>query len=100
MTQPRIVFSRLARADILDIESYIASASGEQRAELVVGRLHSAIRTLSCHPGMGRSRAYTKKGEFAFPVERWMIIFEPLPDLDGIHILRVIDGRRDLDSLL
>ncbi len=100
MPQPRIVFSRRARTDLLEIESYIADVSGEQRAELVIGRIRSTIRTLSYRPAIGKPRSYTRKGELAFPVERWMVIFEPLPDLDGIHILRVIDSRRDLDSIL
>jgi hypothetical protein len=49
---------------------------------------------------MGRPRSYTEKGELAFPVERWMIVYEPLPDLDGIYILHVIDGCRDLPRIL
>jgi len=100
MTQPKVVVSRGARADLLAIESFIAQASGEQRAELVVARLRDSIRTLSYQPGIGKPRSYTVKGELAFPVDRWMIIYEPLPNLDGVYILRVVDGRRDLTNIL
>jgi plasmid stabilization system protein ParE len=100
MTTPRVVLSRSARADLLEIETFIDENSGEHRAEAVIGRLLSTLRTLSFRPGIGRSRSYTERGELAFPVERWMVIYEPLPDLEGIRVLRVIDGRRDLDNLL
>jgi hypothetical protein len=33
------------------------------------------------------------------PVERWVIMYEPLPDLDGTFVRHVIDGRRDLPQL-
>jgi plasmid stabilization system protein ParE len=100
MTQPAVVVSRAARADLRKIEEYIESHSGERRAELVIARIFATIRILSLNPGIGTPRSYTKKGELAFPVQSWMIIFEPLSDLAGIHVLRVVDARRDLANLL
>jgi plasmid stabilization system protein ParE len=100
MEAPEVLFSRVARAELLEIEAYVASTSGQIRADLVMGRLESAVRSLSYCPGIGRPRVYTAKGELTFPVERWIIIDEPLPNLDGILVLHVIDSRRDLPRLL
>jgi plasmid stabilization system protein ParE len=100
VAQPTVVFSREARADLLQIEAYLAHNAGEQRAELALARIRSTITLLSYNPAIGAPRSYTKKGEFAFPVRPWIIIFRPLPDLDGIYVLRVVDGRRDLPRVI
>ena len=100
MTRPKILFSRRARADLLEIEAYISDRDGQQRGELVIGRLRETIRTLGYRPGIGSSRAYLDRESRAFPVGPWIVIYLPLPALDGIRVRRVIDGRRDLKNIL
>ncbi len=97
--RPNIFFSRRARADLLEIQSYIIERDGEQRAELVMDRFRETIRTISYMPGIGSSRSYLDRKSRAFPVGPWIVIYLPLPELDGIRIRRIIDGRRDLSDI-
>ena len=100
MAVPQVIYSPEARADLLAIETYIAVNDGDMRAELIIGRLDEAILNLAYMPGMGRLRRYLEPGVRAFAVSPWVIVYELLPSLDGIIVLRVIDGRRDLDTVL
>lgn len=97
MTSKRIVFTQTARSDLASIENYIAENDGEARASAVRARLDKAIENLAMMPGIGASRPYLKPGRRAFPVSPWTIYYTTLSD--GIRVLRVIDGRRDLPSL-
>ena len=99
MTDPQIIYSPEARADLLALESYIAANDGEARAELIIGRIDEAILNLAFMPGMGRPRAYLDPDSRAFAVSPWIIVYAVLPDLNGIAVLRIIDGRRDLDTM-
>ena len=98
MSSRRIVFTQTARNDLASIENYIAEKDGEARASTVRARLDRAIENLAMMPGMGGSRPYLKSGRRAFPVSVWTIYYTPLSD--GIRVLRVVDGRRDLPKLL
>jgi plasmid stabilization system protein ParE len=100
VAQLRIIVSAEARADLLGLERYIAEQDGQLRAELILGRIEETIRTLSFMPGLGRPRAFLNRGTRAFPLPPWLIVYAPLPDLDGIRVVRVVDGRRDLGAVL
>lgn len=99
MAEPQIIYSPEARADLLALETYIAANDGEARAELILGRIDEAIVNIAYMPGMGRPRPYLDPDTRAFAVPPWLIVYTLLPDLDGIAVLRVIDGRRDLDTV-
>jgi plasmid stabilization system protein ParE len=98
--QLQIIVSAEARADLLQLERYIAEHDGDLRAELVIGRIWETIRTLAFMPGLGSPRPYLTRKTRAFPAPPWLIVYAPLPSLDGIRIVRVVDGRRDLPSVL
>jgi plasmid stabilization system protein ParE len=70
------------------------------RAELIIDRILETVQTLSFMPGMGGWRSFLKRGSLAFPVPPWLIIYRPLPELDGIEVIRVVDSRRDLANIL
>jgi toxin ParE1/3/4 len=36
----------------------------------------------------------------SFAVYPWVVLYKPLPDGEGVFILRVVDGRRDLPRLI
>lgn len=95
----RILVSPEAHADLLALERYIAERDGEPRAELILSRIEETIRTLAFMPGLGRPRPYLIRGARAFPQPPWLIVYSPLPDLDGIMVIRVVDGRRDLPGV-
>ncbi len=99
MTELRVVLTGEAEADLLALERYIAERDGKQRANMILGRIYETIRTLAFMPGMGRPSPYLETGTRSFAVSPWSIFYVPLPELDGIRVVRVIDGRRDLDTL-
>lgn len=100
MVQPLIYFSRDARSDLLTLEEYIAKNDGEARAELIVGRILGSISTLAYMPGMGRTRLYLDENVRVFAVPPWLILYTVLPERDGIRVIRIVDSRRDLTSLM
>jgi toxin ParE1/3/4 len=97
VSSKRIVFTQTARNDLASLENYIAENDGEARASIVRARLDRAVENLAMMPRMGGSRPYLKPGRRAFPVSPWTIYYTPLPD--GIRVLRIVDGRRDLPGL-
>jgi plasmid stabilization system protein ParE len=100
MAQPQIIYSPEARADILALATYIARIDGEARAELIVNRIDETIQVLAYMPAMGRPRFYLARAARVFAVSPWLVVYTPLPDLDGILVVRVVDGRRDLPAVL
>ena len=100
MAQPGFVLSREAEADLASIADFVAAESGELRATVVITRINAAFRSLAFMPGIGRQQRDIDGAPYRFAVFPWIILYEPAPDLGGIHILRVYDGRRDLEVLL
>lgn len=39
-------------------------------------------------------------GTRAFPIAPWLIVYALLPKRDGIRVIRILDGRRDLARIL
>ena len=97
MGSPRLQVSTKAEDDIRAIGRFIAEQDGLVRAEKVVERINKAIDALALMPGIGGPRSYLASKRRAFPVRPWLIVYLPLKD--GIHVLRFIDGRRDLPRL-
>jgi plasmid stabilization system protein ParE len=95
----RVAYSAQATDDLLSLHGYISGNDGEHRADEIVERIRQTIRLLASTPNMGRARSYLDFGLRAFPCPPWQIAYMPLPELDGISVVRVVDGRRDLASL-
>jgi toxin ParE1/3/4 len=100
MAQPRFVLSPQAVADLVTLESYIAEESGTIRAQAVLARIYRSLGMLAFWPSAGRISSDIEGEPHRFPVPPWIIFYEPTPERDGIHVLRVLDGRRDLGSIL
>ncbi|MEJ0041501.1 MAG: type II toxin-antitoxin system RelE/ParE family toxin [Rhizomicrobium sp.] len=94
----RIVYSPHALDGLEELEIYIAECDSQRRAEAVLARIEAGIRTLSRMPRMGRAVRGIEPGMRVFAVRPWLIYYSPLPD--GVHVHRVIDGRRDLSGPL
>jgi toxin ParE1/3/4 len=99
VSSPRVVFLDQARNDLRSIEAYVAEHDGEARAAAIRSKLDRAIRNLAAMPGMGGRRSYLNPKQRAFPVPPWTIYYETLPEGDGIRVVRIIDGRRNLPRL-
>ena len=96
MAHPRIAFSHDAGRDLDLLFGWIAQDAGEARAEAVLRRIYSAIETLAVMPGVGRVRHDLVGNPQSFAVFPWLVLYKPLPEEEGITVLRVIDGRRDV----
>jgi toxin ParE1/3/4 len=93
----RLIFTPLAEADLNEILDYIA----EHRpltAVAVVSRIREKCDLLASQPLIGQQRPEFPGDHRSFPVERWVIFYRVNGDTMEIH--RVIDGARDLDSLI
>lgn len=99
MTLPQAVLTPAAQSDLNEIETYIIEQSGELRAADVRARLQKTMHNLALMPGMGRWHSYLDKHWRAFPLAPWTIYYKLRPDGDGIDVLRIIDGRRDIPAV-
>jgi plasmid stabilization system protein ParE len=96
MARPRIAFTVDARRDLDLLHDLIADDAGEGRAEAILRRIHGTIETIAAMPGMGRVRYDLPGQPQSFAIFPWLVLYQPLPERDGITVLRVIDGRRDV----
>ena len=92
----RLTVTESARADLREIRAYIAK-DNPAAARRVVERLRAQARKLAATPGIGRSRKDLRPDLFSFPVGRHVLFYRPQPD--GIVLVRVIHGARDLPAL-
>ena len=81
----RLIKSPQARADIFEIWSYIADDS-EQNADAFIDKLDGVFHDLAGQPGMGRVRDELARRIYSFPA-------------DGIEIVRVLHGARDIETV-
>ena len=85
-----------ATADLDEIWLYIAHDNpdaADKYIRTIVGR----FPTLAAMPLMGRERAELSPGLRSFPVGRHVIFYRPMDN--GVEIVRVLDGARDLPPL-
>ena len=84
-----------AQADILEIWDYIAEDSLID-ADRWIDRLGEKLILWATQPLMGRNRDELAVGVRSMAFGRYIVFFEPLPD--GIDIVRVLHGSRDIDT--
>jgi toxin ParE1/3/4 len=94
MSQYRI--SDAAKDDLSDTWSYIAENSAAA-ADRVTAGLVEMFSTLAAFPAMGRRRDELGSALRSFVVGSYLIFYQPVED--GIEVIRVIHGSRDIDSL-
>jgi toxin ParE1/3/4 len=86
----------LASADLLDIWNFIASDSFE-KADRFLQKIDSQLKILASNPGMGRKRDSLVPNLRSFPVGNYLIFYRPINQ--GIEVIRVLHGARDIQSL-
>jgi toxin ParE1/3/4 len=96
----RILRAPLARADLLDIWTDIASESSPAIADTFLARIYGALEVLASAPYIGRERAEFDGGPRSLVVRPYVILYEPLAEGGGIAIWRVLHGARWTDDLL
>ena len=86
-----------AELDVLEIWTYIAGDSAAE-ADRWVDRLDQSLATWATQPTMGRERPELAPGLRCYPFGRYIVFFEPLPDNDGIDVVRVMHGSMDIEQ--
>src|SRR2546430_2214436 len=93
-----LIWSPEARTDLADIWSYYARAAGPQTADNIIRDIGQACRLLEDHPYGGRPRDEVRPGLRAV-VARPHVIFYRVTKDDTAEIIRVLDGRRDIEEI-
>ena len=84
-----------AETDILEIWAYIAEDSIVE-ADRWVDRLDAKFSLWATQPMMGTGRDELSPGVRSLAFGRYVVFFQPMPD--GIDVVRVLHGSRDVDS--
>lgn len=90
-------FTVPASRDIESIIDFVAANSGFNVAERLLNRINEKCRTLANFPNMGRGRDELAPSLRSFPIDDYLIFYRSIKE--GIEILRVVSGYRDLDAL-
>ena len=93
----KVVYTRRAREDLLDIWAYIAPRSSQTVADRVYDRIGEACRLLAQHPQLGRARPEIAADARALVIDRWLALYRLVPG--GVEVARIMDGGRDLSKI-
>ena len=93
---PVILKRPRAADDLIEIWDYIAD-DNVARADAFIDEADAQFRLLLEQPLLGRSREELAPGIRSFPLGRYVIFYEVIAD--GIAIVRVLHGARDLGPL-
>ena len=88
-----------AERDLIEIYKYIAKDS-PSRARDFIQRIDKKIKLLADHPLIGAAKLSAYPDIRAFPIGRYLILYQPLDGEDGIELIRVIHGAREWETLL
>ena len=94
----RIVWSTAAYDDLEQIWNYLAKEASVARADDQIVKIETACRTLSEFPFAGRSRDTLMPGLRTLVASPYIIFYRK--DVEAVEIIRVLDGRRDIDAIL
>jgi toxin ParE1/3/4 len=92
----RFSLSALAEEDLIEIWTFIAQDS-PRAADLVLDRIDAVIRLLADNPRIGPSRSELAETMRSFPSGGYLLLYRETPD--GVEIVRVVRGGRDLPNL-
>lgn len=95
-SQP-IIWSSDALADLSDIWDYYRKVAGRHTADKIIRDIHQACLLLEDHPFAGRARGEVRPGLRSVAASPYVVFYRVTNDV--AEIVRVIDGRRDLDEI-
>ena len=93
---PEILRHPQAEADLDEIWLYIAQ-DDPNSADRFIDLIEERCRLLAENPLLGRSRPERAPGLRSFPVGNYIIFYVPIEN--GIEIVRVISGARNIEAL-
>ena len=93
----RVLQTRQAREDALDIWEYVAQRNTGAATRLLRA-FDRAVRQLSESPEIGARQDQHRAGLRSFPVGKYVIFYEPIPE--GVRVIRILHGARHWPELL
>lgn len=93
---PRVLLRPQAEVDVQDIWAFIAE-DNMVAADEWVDQLDAKMRLWATQPLMGRARDELAPGIRSLAFGRYVVFYLALPD--GIDVVRVLHGSRDIESL-
>jgi toxin ParE1/3/4 len=94
---PRLLKRPEAESDLDEIWWTIAQDS-PNNADKFLDRIQTSCLRLADFPQMGTSRNQLKAGLRSQPVGHYLVFYFPLED--GVDMVRVLHGSRDIEALL
>ena len=91
----RVLRRPRAAEDIAAVWDFIADDNPDA-ADHWVDQLDTQLRLLATQPLMGRARDELAPGIRSFPLGRYLVFYLPIGD--GIDVVRVLHGTRDVDT--
>ncbi|MFZ2654953.1 MAG: type II toxin-antitoxin system RelE/ParE family toxin [Victivallales bacterium] len=92
----KLIISRRAIEDLIDIWSYIA-LDNYDAADAFTDKLHASCKALPKMPDMGRSRDELMPGLRSLSYKGYMIFYRAVNQ--NLEIIRVLNGCMDVDSM-
>jgi toxin ParE1/3/4 len=89
-------FSLEASRDLEEVKDYISQDNPAAATRLIL-LIREKCALLSQQPGIGRDRSDILSGLRGFPVGNYVIFYQPMND--GISVVRVLHGARDIPEL-
>jgi toxin ParE1/3/4 len=90
LKRPRALF------DLTAIWSYVAEDS-LANADKLAARIDKAFTLLARRPGLGRARSELYPNLRSFVVRKYVVFYLPLPN--GIDVIRILHGARDIETV-
>jgi toxin ParE1/3/4 len=99
MVDPKrpVSWSRDALADLGEIWRYYAGVGGSPTADNIIRNIEDVCRLLENHSLAGRSRDDVRPGLRSIAVRPHVLFYRVIDN--AAEIVRVLDGRRDLDDI-
>ena len=83
-----------ANLDLYEIWEYVALRSPAS-ADKLLRRIYDAFDLLAQNPRMGKEQYHLAPNLRSLSVKPYIIFYEPLPDQEGVEIVRVLHQRQD-----
>lgn len=94
---PKVLRKPQAEADLIEIWIYIAQDSPTS-ADKLLDEINEKSQTLAESPFVGKARDELGPNIRSFPIGNYVLFYQPIAE--GIEIIRVLHGARDIDVLL
>lgn len=100
MREPYFVLSDEATNDLVSLAEYLKLVGDDTLAEKILTRFYHLFTLLAHWPDIGRTHKELTGYPRSFTMKPWIVFYEQVGDSESVRILRVLDGRRDIPTLL